>query len=228
MKAAVSEMGVFLSQWKPTRILRLRCRFCRYSRSRLLFATCLLTATYVHRKETQGEIMPGSLNEIPETILVVDDNESVLKVVVAILKRARFHVLSAGNAANAMRLANETVGSIDLLLSDVDMPLMSGPDLGQELKKARPDLHVMLMSGGASGNLLVLNYGWAFIQKPFLPVKLVQMILEVLHSQDRSQAGGQEFDSRKDTHDGFTRLIGPADCETVRSAGPGESVRDDS
>jgi hypothetical protein len=56
----------------------------------------------------------------------------------------------------------------------------------------------MLMSGGAKGNLLVLNYGWAFIQKPFVPVKLVQMVTDVLHSRNRSQLGGQEFDSRKD------------------------------
>jgi DNA-binding NtrC family response regulator len=76
---------------------------------------------------------------------------------------------------------------------------MSGPDLGETLKKARPDMHVMLMSGGVSGNLLVLNYGWAFIQKPFVSAKLVKMITEVLHSADRSQLGGQEFDSRKDT-----------------------------
>jgi hypothetical protein len=57
----------------------------------------------------------------------------------------------------------------------------------------------MLMSGGANGNLLVLNYGWAFIQKPFVAVKLVQMVTDVLHSRDRSQLGGREFDSRKDT-----------------------------
>jgi DNA-binding NtrC family response regulator len=89
-------------------------------------------------------------------------------------------------------------GRIDLLLSDLDMPLMSGPDLGEALKKTRPDLHVMLMSGGSNGNLLVLNYGWAFIQKPFVAAKLVQMVTNVLHSPDRSQHGGQEFDSRKD------------------------------
>jgi hypothetical protein len=46
--------------------------------------------------------------------------------------------------------------------------------------------------------LLVLNYGWAYIQKPMVPVKLVQMVTEVLHSPNRSQLGGQEFDSRKD------------------------------
>src|SRR5512147_2520267 len=142
--------------------------------------------------------MPDTLIGKLETILVVDDNETVLTLVVAILKRANFRVLSADNRGSAMELAKEMEGRIDVLLADVDMPLMSGPDLGVSLKRARPDLHVMLMSGGENGNLLVLNYGWAYIQKPFVPTKLIQMVTEVLHSRDRSQPGGQEFDSRKD------------------------------
>ena len=133
-----------------------------------------------------------------ETILVVDDNESVLTTVVKILRAEGFHVFSAGDGVAALRLAGETKQPIDLLLSDVEMPGMSGPDLGEAMKKERPDIHVMLMSGGANGNLLVLNYGWAYIQKPFVRVKLIQMIMAVLHSPNRSQAGGQEFDSRKD------------------------------
>ena len=107
-------------------------------------------------------------------------------------------MLSANSAAAALKLAEVTDEQIDLLLSDVEMPQISGPDLGEMMKKTRPDLHVMLMSGGANGNLLVLNYGWAYIQKPFVPEKLVQMVTEVLHSRNRSQLGGQEFDSRKD------------------------------
>jgi DNA-binding NtrC family response regulator len=143
--------------------------------------------------------MPDILPVTLETILVVDDNAMVLKLVVEILRQAHFHVLSARNGPDAVELAKDTEERIDLLLSDVDMPQMSGPDLGLMLKKTRPDLHVMLMSGGASGNLLVLNYGWAFIQKPFVSAQLVQMINEVLHSPDREQAGGQGFDTRKDT-----------------------------
>lgn len=147
------------------------------------------------KQETMGITPTGKL----ETILVVDDEEAVLKVVVAILKRANFQVLHTRTPADAIKLAGETKGRIDLLLSEVDMPLMSGPDLGETLKKGRPDLHVMLMSGGVNGNLLVLNYGWAFIEKPFVPAKLVQMVTEVLHTPNRSQLGGHEFDSRKDT-----------------------------
>lgn len=143
--------------------------------------------------------MPDSLRGTLETILVVDDHEAVLRTVVALLEKANFLVLSADGGPSAIKLAQETERTIDLLLSDVNMPGMSGPDLGEILKKTRPDMHVMLMSGGADGNLLVLNYGWAFIQKPFVATKLVQMITDVLHSENRSQVGGQEFDSRKDT-----------------------------
>ena len=134
-----------------------------------------------------------------ETILVVDDNATVLKVVTEVLRHADFQVLSADSGVNAIKLAKQTEGRIDLLLSDVDMPEVSGPDLGVILKAVRPDMHVMLMSGGDNGNLLVLNYGWAFIQKPFVAAKLVEMVIAVMRSPDRSQPGGQEFDCRKDT-----------------------------
>ena len=142
--------------------------------------------------------MAGSRKGTLETILVVDDDEDVLKAVVAILKDANFRVLSAKSGPDALKVA-ETADRIDLLLSDVDMAQMTGPDLGETLKKTRLDMHVMLMSGGWKGNLLVLNYGWALMQKPFVAVKLVEMVNDVLHSENRSQLGGQEFDSRKDT-----------------------------
>ena len=143
--------------------------------------------------------MPGSSKRALETILVVDNEEAVLNAVVTLLESADFRVLSAGSGDEAVKVAQETQDEIHLVLSAVDLPEMSGPDLGNALRKTRPNIHVMLMSGQENGNLLVLNYGWAYIQKPFVAVKLVQMVTEVLHSPDRSQLGGQEFDSRKDT-----------------------------
>ena len=142
------------------------------------------------------EHRPSSLKGKLETILVVDDDEMVLKVVVAILEYANFRVLSADSGANAMKLAEKTEGPIHLLLSDVDMQQMSGPQLGQALKSVRTNMRVMLMSGGNNG-LLVLNYGWAYLQKPFMAAKLVQMVTEVLSEPDRSQLS-HEFDTRKD------------------------------
>lgn len=144
--------------------------------------------------------MPDSSKPKPklETILVVDDNAGNREFVVELLEQEGFLVLSADGGQHAIQLAAETNQTIDMLLTDVEMPQMSGPDLRETLKKARPAMHVMLMSGGSSGNLLVPNYGWAYIQKPLVRAKLIEMVKDVLHSRNRSQLGGQEFDSRKD------------------------------
>lgn len=133
-----------------------------------------------------------------ETILVVDSNEYVRGLIAAILESKNYNVLSANSPSAAIQLSHETPGPIDLLLSEVEFPEISGPDLGELLKRTRPHMYVMLMSSGANGSLLVLNYGWAYIQKPFIGGKLSKMIYEVLNSKNRSQPGGQGFDSRKD------------------------------
>jgi DNA-binding NtrC family response regulator len=143
--------------------------------------------------------MLGSIKGTLETILVVDDDEAVRKTVVTLLEDANFQVVSAHSGAAAIKLAEEAQGEIHLLLSGVELPEMSGPDLGSALKKTRPDIHVMLMAGQEDGNLLVLNYGWAYIQKRVVAAKLVEMVTAVLHAPDRSQLG-DEFDSSKDTH----------------------------
>jgi len=121
----------------------------------------------------------------------------ILDVVVAVLNNANFNVLQARSGEEAIMVSKNHSGKIDLLLSDVQMPSMTGPELGESLKKSRPDLHVMLMSGLAGGSMLVLNYGWAFIEKPFLTAKLLEMINVVLHSPNRSQ-GINQYDNRKD------------------------------
>jgi len=140
------------------------------------------------------------MNELTtkETILVVDDTDVVLKLAVTVLKGDNYRVLQANSGANAIELANNYAGKIDLLLSDVQMPGLSGPRLGDELKKSRPDIHVMFMSGFTGGDLLVLNYGWSFIEKPFVSQKLLEMVNDVLHSPDKSQST-HEYDTRKDT-----------------------------
>jgi DNA-binding NtrC family response regulator len=144
--------------------------------------------------------MPDTRTGEPKTILVVDDEEDVRRVVVAILERAHFNVISADSGPHAVSLSKKTDGKIDLLITDWDMIEMSGIALGQALKVDRPDIHVMQMSGGAHDSMMVMNYGWAFLQKPFVGVKLVEMVTAVLHSPDRSQLRGESFDSRLDTN----------------------------
>jgi DNA-binding response OmpR family regulator len=144
--------------------------------------------------------MPESRKGKLETILVVDDGEMLRTFVVAILEGADFNVISADSGPNAIALAEKTKGKIDLLLTDWDMPEMSGIALGQALKVTRPDIRIMQMSGGAQDTMIVLNYGWAFLQKPFVSKKLIEMVNEVLHSPSRAQLGGEAFDSRLDTN----------------------------
>jgi two-component system cell cycle sensor histidine kinase/response regulator CckA len=136
--------------------------------------------------------------ETAATILVVDDVDLVLDLVVLILKTAQFNVLQAHSGSEALELAAKHNGKIDLLLSDVQMPGMTGPKLGEELIKARPAIHVMFMSSYPGGNLLVLNYGWSFLEKPFVADSLLQMVKDVLAAPNKSQ-GTHKFDTREDT-----------------------------
>jgi len=131
----------------------------------------------------------------PKTILIVEDSAPLLHFVRLILERAGFTVLPAPSAHEAARLA-EPPQKIDLLLSDVMMPEITGPDLATKLKQSRPEMKVILMSGFVGGELLVLNHGWHFIQKPFVANELVARVNAVLYGEMRDQ-GTDHFDTRK-------------------------------
>ena len=143
----------------------------------------------------------AELFEELETILVVDSTATVLSVVVEILKAANFLVLHADSGHDALTLAAGHAGRIDLLLSALKMQGMSGPDLGAILKKSRPDLHVMFTNSFPGGDLLVLNYGWAFIDKSIVPKKLLEMIDVVLRTPDKSQGSHQYYTRIESGHE---------------------------
>ena len=133
---------------------------------------------------------------VVETILVVEDDPAILKMVKVILEESGFEVLSGGSANQARLIEEGFPRPIHLLLSDVMMPDVSGPDLAGALKQNRPKMRVMLMSGFADGALLVLNHGWHFIAKPFLASELLARVNDVLHSDVREQ-GTDRFDTRR-------------------------------
>ena len=137
------------------------------------------------------------VGETRETILLVEDHAALLKVVKHILEEASFTVVAASSAAQASRLEAEFPGTIDLLLSDVRMRGMSGPNLARKLKERRPQMRVALMSGYPGGALLVLNYGWHYIEKPFVPTVLVSKIRDILRGETREQAVDR-FDTLKE------------------------------
>ena len=131
------------------------------------------------------------------TILVVEDHPVFLRLITGILEAAQYTVLPARNPKEAMQVEAGFAGTIDLLLSEVMMtPDLLGTKLAQALKKRRPKMRIMLMSGYSGGELLILNYGWHFIQQPFLADALVGRIKDVLTSKTHEQ-GTDHFDTRK-------------------------------
>jgi two-component system, cell cycle sensor histidine kinase and response regulator CckA len=128
---------------------------------------------------------------IRETILVVDDMDVVLKLVVAVLNRSKYHVLQAPSATEALRICED----YDLLLSDITMPDMSGPQLAAQVRKQRPTIRIIFMSGYPDGNSMILNHGWHFVRKPFLIEVLLDTVSKVLESAFNDQ-GTDHFDTR--------------------------------
>jgi CheY-like chemotaxis protein len=118
-----------------------------------------------------------------ETVLVVEDDDQVRAVVLSILRRAGYVLLEANGAAQAFAVVERHSAQIQLLLTDVVMPGLSGPELARELKSRRPQLRVLCMSGYTDDAVLqhgILEAEMAFIQKPLTPDVLLRRVREVL------------------------------------------------
>ncbi len=129
-------------------------------------------------KAKNGEVPSGH-----ETILVVEDEEGVRKLAVEILNRQGYKVMEASHGAAALLLCEESQEPIHLLLSDVVMPEISGPDFARRLKFFRPEIKVLFMSGFPDNALLqhgILDRGVYFLQKPFSMEGLAKKVREVL------------------------------------------------
>ena len=116
-----------------------------------------------------------------ETILLVDDEESVRSIVLKILRRAKYNVLAAENGEAALRIAESYPGNIDLLITDMFMPGLRGPDVAQKLAQTCPGLRVLFMSGYADQDLRTgVPAGANFLNKPFSGADLAKTVEEVL------------------------------------------------
>jgi two-component system, cell cycle sensor histidine kinase and response regulator CckA len=120
-----------------------------------------------------------------ETILLVEDDDQVRLVARGILKRQGYRVIEARNAGEALLLSQATSGAIDLLLSDVVMPHMSGPELAERLAVDRPTMKILCMSGYTDDSIVrhgVLESNVAYLQKPLTPDSLATRVREVLET----------------------------------------------
>jgi CheY-like chemotaxis protein len=118
-----------------------------------------------------------------ETILLVEDENAVREMTQAVLQRRGYTVLSACDAAQALRIARDNIGRIDLVLTDVIMPGMTGPQLVAQLRCEQPDLPALFMSGYTSDSVLrddVATGDAFFLQKPFSTGALAAKLRQVL------------------------------------------------
>ena len=137
------------------------------------------TASAIDRLSQDTNVPRGS-----ETILLVEDEDVVRGLTRKILMQAGYTVLDAKSGVEAIRLCRAHAGPIDLLLTDVVMPEISGKEVADRLLELRPGLRTLFMSGytdEAIGQHGVLDANVKFIQKPFTWVGLTRKVRDVLN-----------------------------------------------
>jgi two-component system sensor histidine kinase EvgS len=139
------------------------------------------------RGKEEGPAKAPETAEIPagrgETVLIVEDETSILELVQMVLERLGYHVLAASTPGKAMALAEEHGGAVDLLITDVVMPEMNGRELAETMQTHYPKLKVLFMSGYTANVIAhrgVLEEGVNFIQKPVSNRELAVKAREVL------------------------------------------------
>jgi CheY-like chemotaxis protein len=131
-----------------------------------------------------------------QTILVVDDHADIRKSVSKFLGRD-YSIISASNGKEALRRSKSFKPKIHLLLSDFQMDGMDGIELATQITAQRPDIKVLLMSGYPEG-MLVLNEGWHFLPKPFIPSQLRTLIAGLIAPRQPSRYSGSLQKSHSD------------------------------
>jgi DNA-binding NtrC family response regulator len=131
------------------------------------------------------------------TVLLVDDDKVILSSVTKILADANYKVLTADSGAAALRESKAYKGAISLVLSDFQMVGMTGVELATQLTKHRPGIKILLMSSFTDG-MLVLNEGWHFLAKPFIPSQLRTLVSGLVFPDNPSRF----------SKDGLPRLTG--------------------
>ncbi|MCM3874077.1 MAG: PAS domain S-box protein [Pyrinomonadaceae bacterium] len=122
-----------------------------------------------------------------ETVLLVEDEQMVRHMARHILEASGYTVMEAASGREAIEMCRVHDGPVDLLLTDVVMPHISGPRLSEEIVKMRPGIPVLYMSGYTDSTVVnqgILDEGMPFLQKPFTPDALALKVRECLDKQD--------------------------------------------
>ena len=109
------------------------------------------------------------------TILVAEDNDDVRALVDRLLTRRGYQVISVPHGGAAAEVLDDPATHVDLVLSDVTMPIMTGPELAERVRQLRPELPLLFMSGHSPGELAAVG-AVNYLQKPFSPSELVDAV----------------------------------------------------
>lgn len=124
------------------------------------------------------------------TILLVEDDDAVRGFAQLALAGSGYRVFACATSEEALLLESECAGTIDLLLTDIVMPGLSGIEVANRVVARRPGVKTILMSGYPPENFTpAVTTAHAFIAKPFLTGELLSVVREVLDRQSRSEAG---------------------------------------
>ena len=135
-----------------------------------------------HRPQVESGALPGG----SETVLLVEDETDFRELAAESLQGFGYRVLTAASGRKAVQLAQESSESIDVLVTDVVMPGMSGRELVEQVRMQRPAIKVLYMSGYTRGVIAqhgALESGTSFLQKPFMPSDLARTIRETLDAK---------------------------------------------
>jgi two-component system cell cycle sensor histidine kinase/response regulator CckA len=128
---------------------------------------------------------PTPLLRDRKTILVVDDDADVLTFISGFLG-TDYNVLTARSGQEGLQKSKDCKSEIPILLSDFQMPGMTGVELATAITVDRPNIKVLLMSG-FTGGMLVLNEGWHFLPKPFIPSQLRALVVGLASPEKASR-----------------------------------------
>jgi PAS domain S-box-containing protein len=156
-----------------------------FSRQQMLRPDAMNVDKIVPRDETAAKASRGA------TIMLVEDDDAVRNVAARVLKRAGFAVLEASNGHDAVELYKVTDCCADLILTDVVMPEMNGPEMARHILDVNPSAKILFMSGYTADRVVrenLLAPGSAFIEKPFSPEALIRKAREILEAPETSGA----------------------------------------
>jgi len=133
---------------------------------------------------TVEETSPETICGGTETILVVEDEPPVRELVCRILKERGYRVLQAATGAEALKVWDDHKNQIELLLTDIVMPDgMTGRDLAEKVQEEKPELKAIFTSGYSAdivGKDFIIQEGLNFLQKPYVPQKLIRVVRKCL------------------------------------------------